>query len=60
MTTDNYIDWFNPEAETARRHRLVERIAREGDLVAYAQVPARIRHMVDEYNAGRLTFVRAA
>lgn len=58
--TDNYIDWFDPKAETARLNRLVERIAREGDLVAYSQVPARIRHMVDEYNAGRLEFARAA
>jgi hypothetical protein len=51
--------YLSEEAETARLHRLIERIAREADIVAYAQVPARIRHMVDEYNAGRLEFARA-
>ena len=51
--------YLRVEAEAARLHRLIERIAKEG-LQQGESVPARIMSQVEAYRAGRLEFGRAA
>lgn len=52
-TTDNYIDWFDPQAEELRLLRCVERLAREG-FKPGESVPPRVMRMVEDRRAGRM------